>query len=104
MFDTAAATIKPDSKSSLDEIGKLLKSDAKLTLHIVGHTDGQGTLASNFDLSKRRAEAVRAALIKDYTIAATRLSANGVASLAPVAPNTTDEGRAKNRRVELVPF
>ena len=104
LFDTALATIKPESKSSLDEIGKLMKGDPKLTLHIVGHTDGQGTLASNFDLSKRRAEAVRAALIKDYTIAATRLSANGVASLAPVAPNTTDEGRAKNRRVELVPF
>ena len=104
LFDTASATIKPESKSSLDEIGKLLKGDAKLTLHIVGHTDGQGTLAANFDLSKRRAEAVKAALVKDYTIAAARLTANGVASLAPVAPNTTDEGRAKNRRVELVPF
>lgn len=103
LFDTASATIKPESKSSLDEIGKLLKGDAKLTLHIVGHTDGQGALAANFDLSKRRAEAVKAALVKDYGIAATRLTANGVASLAPVAPNTTDEGRAKNRRVELVP-
>ena len=104
LFDTASATIKPESKTSLDEIGKLLKGEAKLTLHIVGHTDGQGALAANFDLSKRRAEAVKAALVKDYGIAATRLSANGVASLAPVAPNTSDEGRAKNRRVELVPF
>ena len=104
LFDTASATIKPESKPSLDEIAKLLKKEAKLNLHIVGHTDGEGTLAGNFDLSKRRAEAVRAALIKDYAIAAARLTGNGVASLAPVAPNTTDEGRAKNRRVELVPF
>ncbi|MDP3857331.1 MAG: OmpA family protein [Stagnimonas sp.] len=104
LFDTASATIKPESKPSLDEIGKLLKKEAKLGLHIVGHTDGEGTLAGNFDLSKRRAEAVRAALIKDYGIAANRLTGNGVASLAPVAPNTSDEGRAKNRRVELVPY
>lgn len=104
LFDSGLAAIKPESKPSLDEIAKLLKKETKLTLHIVGHTDGEGALAANFDLSKRRAEAVRAALVKDYGIAAARLTANGVASLAPVAPNTTDEGRAKNRRVELVPF
>lgn len=104
LFDTASATIKPASKPSLDQIAALLKKDAKLTLHLVGHTDGQGKLEANFDLSKRRAEAVKAALVKDYGIAAARLTANGVASLAPVAPNTSDEGRAKNRRVELVPF
>ncbi len=104
LFDTASATIKPESKPSLDQIAALLKKDAKLTLHLVGHTDGQGKLEANFDLSKRRAEAVKAALVKDYAIAAARLTANGVASLAPVAPNTSEEGRAKNRRVELVPF
>lgn len=104
LFDTASATIKPESRASLDEIAKLLKKDAKLGLHIVGHTDAQGALPANFDLSKRRAEAVKAALVKDYAIAGSRLTANGVASLAPVAPNTSDEGRAKNRRVELVPF
>lgn len=103
LFDTASATIKPESKPSLDQIAALLKKDAKLTLHIVGHTDGQGKLEANFDLSKRRAEAVKAALVKDYGIAAARLTANGVASLAPVAPNGSEEGRAKNRRVELVP-
>ena len=104
LFDTASATIKPESKPSLDQIAALLKKDTKLTLHLVGHTDGQGKLEANFDLSKRRAEAVKAALVKDYGIAAARLTANGVASLAPVAPNTSEEGRAKNRRVELVPF
>lgn len=104
LFDTASATIKPESKPSLDQIAALLKKDAKLTLHLVGHTDGQGKLEANFDLSKRRAEAVKAALVKDYGIAGTRLTANGVASLAPVAANTSDEGRARNRRVELVPF
>ncbi|HEY1075592.1 MAG TPA: OmpA family protein [Fontimonas sp.] len=95
---------KPASKPALDEITRLLKTDASLSLHVVGHTDAQGKLDANFDLSKRRAEAVKAALIKDYGIAAARLSANGVASLAPIASNQTDEGRAKNRRVELVPF
>lgn len=104
LFDTASATIKPESKRSLEQIAALLKKDAKLTLHLVGHTDGQGKLEANFNLSKRRAEAVKAALVKDYAIAAARLTANGVASLAPVAPNTSEEGRAKNRRVELVPF
>lgn len=104
LFDTASATIKPASKPSLDQIAALLKKDAKLTLHLVGHTDGQGKLEANFDLSKRRAEAVKAALLRDYGIAGSRLTANGVASLAPVAPNTSEEGRAKNRRVELVPF
>ncbi len=104
LFDTAKAEIKPASKPALDEIAKLLKKDASLSLHVVGHTDAQGKLEANFDLSKRRAEAVKAALIKDYGIASARLSANGVASLAPIATNESDEGRAKNRRVELVPF
>lgn len=103
-FDTASATIKAQSKATLDEIGKLIGGDPALKLHVVGHTDSQGGLESNFDLSKRRAEAVRDALVAQYGIDAKRLSANGVSSLAPVASNADDAGRAKNRRVELVPF
>ena len=103
LFDTAKADVKAESKPALEEIAKLMKSDASLKLRVVGHTDNQGSLDSNIALSKRRAEAVNAALVSQYGIAAARLSAYGVADLAPVASNTDDAGRAKNRRVELVP-
>lgn len=103
-FDTASATLKSESKAALDEIGILLKAQPAMKLHVVGHTDDQGGLEANFDLSKRRAAAVREALIKNYTIDGNRLTANGVSYLAPVASNKDDVGRAKNRRVELVPM
>jgi outer membrane protein OmpA-like peptidoglycan-associated protein len=74
-----------------------------LKLHVVGHTDNQGGLDHNLALSKQRADAVTAALTATYGIAAVRLTANGVAYLAPVASNAAEAGRAKNRRVELVP-
>ena len=102
LFDTNKADIKPESKASLDQIGALLKQQPKLKLHVVGHTDNVGALAANIDLSKRRADAVAAALTKDYGIARDRLTANGVASLAPVATNGSEAGKTKNRRVELV--
>ena len=102
LFDTARADIKPESRASLDQIGALLKQQTRLKLHVVGHTDNAGTLASNIDLSKRRAEAVVTVLVSTYGIARDRLTANGVASLAPVASNGDEAGKAKNRRVELV--
>lgn len=103
LFDTGKADIKAESKPALEEIAKLLKGDGGLKLRVVGHTDNQGGLDSNIALSKRRAEAVNAALASQHGIAAARLSAFGVADLAPVASNTDEAGRAKNRRVELVP-
>ncbi|MBC7917428.1 MAG: OmpA family protein [Rhodoferax sp.] len=102
LFDTAKADIKPESRASLDQIGALLKQQTRLKLHVVGHTDNAGSLTGNIDLSKRRAEAVVAALASSYGIARDRLTANGVASLAPVASNGDEAGKAKNRRVELV--
>lgn len=102
LFDTDKADIKPESKASLDQIGALLRQQGALKLHVVGHTDNAGALGANLALSKRRADAVAAALAKDYGVARDRLTANGVASLAPVASNASDAGRAKNRRVELV--
>jgi hypothetical protein len=101
-FDTGKADIKPESDATLKEIAKLLQQDAKLKLHVVGHTDNVGTLASNMDLSRRRADAVAKVLTTKYNIAASRLGAQGVGPLSPVASNDTEEGRAKNRRVELV--
>ncbi|MEO7106688.1 MAG: DUF4892 domain-containing protein [Rhodoferax sp.] len=102
LFDTNKADIKPDSRASLDQIGALLKQQTSLKLHVVGHTDNVGTLPANMELSKRRAEAVVGTLVSSYGIARDRLTGNGVASLAPVASNRDEAGRAKNRRVELV--
>ena len=101
-FDTGKAEVKPESDSALKEIAKLLQQRADLKLLVVGHTDSVGTLASNMDLSKRRADAVVQALTTKYGIAAARLSAQGAGALAPVASNRSEEGKAKNRRVELV--
>jgi outer membrane protein OmpA-like peptidoglycan-associated protein len=101
-FDTDKALIKPESKPTLDEMAKLLRGAPQLNVVIVGHTDSQGTFEYNMDLSRRRAEAVAAALAGSYSIAATRLRTAGVGYLAPLGSNATDEGRTLNRRVELV--
>jgi OmpA-OmpF porin, OOP family len=101
-FDTGKADVKPESDAALKEIATMLEQDPSLKLLVVGHTDNVGTLASNMDLSKRRAAAVVQALTAKHGVAAARLSAQGAGPLAPVASNGTEEGRAKNRRVELV--
>lgn len=101
-FDTGKAIIKPESKQTITEIAKLLNAQPTLKLHVVGHTDNVGNLASNMMFSKQRAEAVVNSLVNDHHIAAARLIANGVGPLAPVASNAAEDGRAKNRRVELV--
>ena len=101
-FDTGKAEIKPESKAQLDEMAKVLQAQAALKVYIVGHTDSQGALDANLALSQQRAQAVVAALTGSYKIDAKRLQARGVASLVPVSSNANDEGRARNRRVELV--
>jgi len=101
-FDTAKAVVKPESDPALQEIAKLLQENPDLKLLVVGHTDTVGSLAANMDLSKRRADAVMQALTGKYGVAAARLIAQGAGPLAPVASNKTEEGRAQNRRVELV--
>ena len=102
-FDANKWDIKPSSRPALQEIAALLKQQPALKLHVVGHTDNIGGYEFNTGLSKRRAEAVVASLVKDFGISPLRLTANGAAYLAPVASNATEAGRAKNRRVELVP-
>lgn len=101
-FDTGKADIKPESDAAISEIAKLLTNNGSLKLYVVGHTDNVESLESNMKLSKDRAEAVSASLSSKHGINAARLKAYGVASLAPVASNDTEEGKAKNRRVELV--
>jgi len=102
-FEPQGAEIKPESHNQIEQIAKLLKDRPRLALHIVVHTDNQGDFAQNLELSRQRAQAVAAVLSRDFGIPAARLSPQGVASLAPVAPNTADEGRTMNRRIELVP-
>jgi outer membrane protein OmpA-like peptidoglycan-associated protein len=101
-FDTGKAEIKPESDTALAQISKLLVNNASLKLYVVGHTDNVGTIDANMKLSKDRADAVANVLINKYGIPAMRLKSYGVASLAPVASNDTEEGKVKNRRVELV--
>ena len=101
-FDTGKSTIKPESAQSIGEIAKLLKADPSLKIHVVGHTDNVGDIDANIKLSQDRAEAVLQALVRDHGIAPARLRAYGCGQFAPVASNDTEEGRAKNRRVELV--
>lgn len=101
-FDTGKAEVKPESKPQLDEIARMLSAQPKLRVYLVGHTDNQGAEDGNLSLSQRRAQAVAEALGKGYKIEAGRLAARGVGSLAPVASNEAEDGRARNRRVELV--
>jgi OOP family OmpA-OmpF porin len=101
-FDTGKAEVKPDSRPALDEIAKLLAQNPGLELLVVGHTDMTGSLDANMKLSQARAESVVQALVSQHGVAAARLKGHGVGPLAPVATNDTEEGRAKNRRVELV--
>ena len=101
-FDTGKAELKPESTPALQEIAKLLGNDPTLKLYVVGHTDSVGSFNDNMKLSQARAEAVVKALATGHGIAAARLKAYGVSSLSPVASNAAEDGRAKNRRVELV--
>jgi outer membrane protein OmpA-like peptidoglycan-associated protein len=101
-FDFNKADLKPESKPTLDEIAKLLAGDPQLKLYVVGHTDNVGEIGYNMTLSQARAEAVVKALAAEYKVDASRLKPHGVGPLSPVATNKTEEGRAKNRRVELV--
>ena len=101
-FDTNRADVKPESLPALQQVAILLKQNPKLSLLVVGHTDNVGGFDANMTLSQRRAEAVFKALTSEHGVAATRLRAVGVGMSAPVASNATEDGRAKNRRVELV--
>jgi OmpA-OmpF porin, OOP family len=100
-FETAKATILPDSESVLGEVTKMLQQNPDIKVSIEGHTDNVGSATSNQTLSEKRAQAV-VAWLTSHGIEASRLSAKGWGSSKPVEDNTTEDGRAKNRRVELV--
>lgn len=103
LFDTGKATIKPESNALLAEVVALLKKEKALRLAVEGHTDNVGDKRANQELSKQRAESVVRHLAAQG-IPAARLKWEGRGDSAPVADNRSEEGRAKNRRVELVKF
>ena len=100
-FDTGKATIKPESMSEINRIKNLMDEDESLNFEVQGHCDATGSAATNQKLSQERAEAIVAKLV-EMGIDESRLTASGKGSSEPIADNSTDEGRAKNRRVEFV--
>jgi outer membrane protein OmpA-like peptidoglycan-associated protein len=100
-FDTGKAIIQPGSENTLGEVAKLLQHNPDLKLRVEGHTDNQGNAAANQALSEKRAQAVVAWLVA-HGIQGSRIAAKGMGQTMPVADNSTQDGRAKNRRVELV--
>ncbi len=101
-FDTGKAVLRDGSKPTLQELGKVLQDNPDLGVEVVGHTDDVGGAESNLRLSEARAAAVADALSRQYGIAAQRLKTRGVGQTVPLAANTTEAGRAQNRRVEII--
>ncbi len=99
-FETGKSVLTPDSYEALDQVVKFLESNGTVRLEISGHTDNTGSLRINTNLSRARAKAVVDYLV-DRGISQARLEYEGYADSQPVAPNTTAEGREKNRRVEF---
>ncbi|MFN8347256.1 MAG: OmpA family protein [Spirosomataceae bacterium] len=102
LFDVNSDKIKPESYGVLKELGTVLKENPAVKVRIIGHTDSDGEDTKNLDLSKRRAVSVKNALYAEFGIEASRMETDGKGESQPVAPNTTSEGKANNRRVEFV--
>jgi outer membrane protein OmpA-like peptidoglycan-associated protein len=102
LFESGKSELKPESTPTLKSIAAALKGHPDLKVEIQGHTDNVGSAASNLALSQARAEAVKAALVSDYAIDDGQLTAKGYGDTKPVSKNATAEGRANNRRVEIV--
>ena len=101
-FDFNSDKIKPSSHEILNTFGEALKQHQDLRIRIVGHTDNIGKDDYNKELSAKRAEAVKAYLNANFGISSDRLQTEGKGASSPSVPNTTEEGRAKNRRVEFI--
>ena len=102
LFNTSSADIKAASYGTLKEIAGVLKDNPGIHVKITGHTDSDGDNTANLDLSKKRADAVKAFLVKEFSIDENRLQTDGKGETQPAAPNTTAEGKAQNRRVEFI--
>jgi len=102
LFDVNSDKVRPESYGAIKEISNVLGENADVKVQIVGHTDSDGDAAQNLELSKRRAEAVRAVLIAQFKIDGTRLTTDGKGETQPIDKNETVAGKANNRRVEFV--
>jgi len=102
LFETGKSDIKPESDATIKNVAEYMNANPTKKFYIVGHTDNVGDFAANMTLSENRAKAVLNDLITKYAVKAEQLKAYGVSSLAPIGTNTTEEGKAKNRRVDIV--
>ena len=102
LFDINSDQIKPESYGAFKDIAAVLSENAMVKVKIVGHTDSDGDDASNLELSKKRAAAVKAFLSKEFHVDASRLSTDGKGETQPIEKNTSPEGKANNRRVEFI--
>jgi len=102
LFDSGSHTIKGESYKTLKEIGRLFEDEPELKLSIEGHTDSDGADDYNNDLSQKRAESVRSYLIEKYGVSSSNLEAKGWGESKPIDTNDSPEGKANNRRVELI--
>jgi outer membrane protein OmpA-like peptidoglycan-associated protein len=101
-FDSGKDVVKPESYGALKDIANVLKENPDIRVKILGHTDSDGDEAMNLALSKRRAESVRSELIKTFSVDAAMMDADGAGENQSLVSNASPEGKAKNRRVELI--
>lgn len=101
-FDVNKDVVKPESYGTLKGIADVLKENPTVRIKIVGHTDADGPDGANLDLSKRRGASVKASLIKDFGIDASRIESDGLGETKPIAPNDTPVNKSINRRVEFI--
>ncbi len=101
-FATGTSELGAGPFKTIEDLAALMLDDPQMRVAVVGHTDNVGSLEGNTRLSRARARSVRAALINTYGIAGARIEAEGVGHLSPVASNATEDGRARNRRVEVI--
>ncbi|HYE54982.1 MAG TPA: OmpA family protein [Chitinophagaceae bacterium] len=102
LFDVNSDKIKAESYGTLKEIAQVLKENPGIKVKIIGHTDSDGNDASNLDLSKRRAAAVKLSLQNDFGVNVSGIITDGKGESEPASPNTSPEGKANNRRVEFI--
>jgi outer membrane protein OmpA-like peptidoglycan-associated protein len=102
LFDTGKSDVKPESTPTLKQIAAAFKEHPELKVEIQGHTDNVGKADANLKLSQARAEAVKKMLTTEYGVSPDQVTAKGYGDTKPSADNKTAEGRANNRRVELV--
>lgn len=102
LFDSGSENLQPQSMGVIRQISQVLQQESGMSLQIVGHTDADGEEAANLELSKRRAAAVKNALVSVYNVSADRLQTDGKGESVPVGDNGTADGKAQNRRVEFI--